>query len=702
MEKNPPEKSDSFTDRNGFKKNDVASPRTPSLSSIDEKSDAHDHQKGERENIMDEESLLSDQEDHNIDQVSQDIDRFTDSLTTIEIKSNPPEVPAVVETFSKIVESRIAKYYNSGRETRMKFGGKMTEEDAFFIEAVLRISKLTKAFSEFPSSSTSTTISWLNRTSMVLQKAMSFLEEEFRALLLEDDSPRTSINNNNININVANWKCMSIKQSSSFNSKEDKDESDRCALPTMEAAAEIESTREEEEESATYKPELVTKLKGIVTTMISAGYETECCQVYSITRRNALFMETMKNQELEKMSIDDVQKLQWEALEGEIAKWIKVVKHCTTVLFPGERNLCGVIFSDYPSTFRSLFTNLARAAVIQFIDFAEAVALTKRSAEKLFKFLDMYETLHQLIPAIDIDSISGHEHELKLEISAAAERIGEAAVNIFCDLENSIRSDAAKTPVPGGAVHPLTRYIMNYLKYACEYKDTLEQIFFQHQQNNNNINITDGEGLKKNNNNQTSSSSSPFSFQLMTVMELLDANLEAKSKLYKDPSLRDVFLMNNGRYILQKIKGSIEIHQLMGDTWCRRRSVKLRHYHKNYQRETWGRLLQCLKHEGLHVNGKVYKPVLKERFKNFNTMFDEIHKTQATWVVSDEQLQSELRVSISAVVIPAYRSFLGRFRQYLESGRQAEKYIRYQPEDIEALIEEFFDGNPTSMGRRRT
>ncbi|KAL6139032.1 hypothetical protein ACLB2K_025199 [Fragaria x ananassa] len=141
-------------------------------------------------------------------------------------------------------------------------------------------------------------------------------------------------------------------------------------------------------------------------------------------------------------------------------------------------------------------------------------------------------------------------------------------------------------------------------------------------------------------------------------MALLDSNLEAKSKLYK------------------KIKDSQEINACMGDTWCRKRSSELRQYHKNYQRETWSRLLSFLSHEGLSNHGKVQKPVLKERFKSFNAMFDEIHKTQSTRVVSDEQLQSELRVSISAVVIPAYRSFLGRFAQVLDPGRQTEKYVK--------------------------
>ncbi|KAF3510886.1 hypothetical protein F2Q69_00000526 [Brassica cretica] len=175
-----------------------------------------------------------------------------------------------------------------------------------------------------------------------------------------------------------------------------------------------------------------------------------------------------------------------------------------------------------------------------------------------------------------------------------------------------------------------------------------------------------------------------------------------KSRLYRDPALRSIFLMNNGRYILQKIKGSTEIRDLMGQAWTRKRSTELRQYHKSYQRETWGKVLQCMNQEGIQVNGKVSKPVLKERFKVFNAMFDEIHKTQSTWIVSDEQMQSELRVSIAALVIPAYRSFFGRYKQHIDSGRHSDKYVKYQPEDIETYIDDLFDGNPPSMARKRT
>ncbi|KAM7487095.1 hypothetical protein LguiB_024579 [Lonicera macranthoides] len=657
MEKNYSDKSGSFTGRGSYKKKDSPSTNeysdTGKNNSSDKEHTDHDH-------------------DHNLDQVSQDVDQFTHTLTAIGDKSSPPEVPDSVEKFAKIIEARISKYYSGDAAKRSR---KMKEDDLFFIDAVNRMAKLTNAFREYPSNSS--TSSSLNRTSMVLQRAMALLEEEFRALL--EDS-RT---------NHSNSKSLSGKNAS-FNAKHD--DSDRCQISDNES--------NKDDDFPSYSPDIVAEMTKIATAMVSAGYETECCQVYTIARRNA-FDEQMKKLEFEKLNIEDVQKMHWEPLEGEVARWIRIVKKCSTVLFPGEHKLGEAVFADYPVIHRSLFGNLARAVVIQLLDFVEAIAMTKRSAEKLFKFLDMYETLRDLIPAVVPSPSTDYcEHELKSEINATGNRIGEAVVNIFCDLENSIKSDVAKTPVPGGAVHPLTRYVMNYLKYACEYKDTLEQIFQQHAKLEKTETTTrsDAENDKE---GFDPANLSPVSAQLLAVMDLLDSNLEAKSRLYKDLSLRYIFLMNNGRYILQKVKGSAEIHQLMGNTWCRRRSTEVRQFHKNYQRETWGRLLQCLGHEGLQVNGKVQKPVLKERFKNFNTMFDEIHKTQSTWVVSDEQLLSELRVSVSAVVIPAYRSFVGRFSQYFDGGRQTEKYIKYQPEDIEMLIEGLFDGNPTSMGRRR-
>ncbi|XP_042509697.1 exocyst complex component EXO70B1-like [Macadamia integrifolia] len=684
MEKNPPENSDDVASQNENNNNPNPNlPSSPSPVAGESKSDAFDISTeatittttttDDDENNKDtatlenpettEDSSSTSDLDSSLPKISEDIDRF---LTLLISNQTPDEIPDFIEKFAKLVEDQIAKY--ESQEDPIKWS-QDSDEDSSLLKAIGRISKLSTSLSQLPSDDEKYKIS-INRIGGVLQRAMSYLEDEFRSILE----------------NGGDYEPMDLKgRQQSFKSN-----SDSSVLPEPDSAKAAEIPG--------YSPETLSNLNSIAAAMIAAGYETECFQVYSILRRNS-FEEALKNNGFEKISIDDVLRMQWEFLEGEITTWIKVFKRCITISFPEERKLCDAVFQENQSLSNYLFGNLVSGVVVQLLNFAEAVAMTKRSAEKLFKFLDMYEALRTLI---HLDTLFSSDSDyLQNEISSARCGLGEAAVGIFNDLENSIKNDTSKTPVPGGAVHPLTRYTMNYLKYACEYKDTLEQIFQEHQK----IDQSDGAGSDKESSSPSYGNQvakpSPFSVQLVTVMDILGSNLEAKSKLYKDLSLNYIFLMNNGRYIIQKIKGSKEIHELIGDSWCRKRSYSLRNYHKNYQRETWNKVLGCLKDEGLQVNGKVVKPVLKERFKSFNAMFDEIHKTQSSWIVSDEQLQSELRVSISAVVIPAYRSFLGRFSQYLAAGRQSEKYIKYGPDDIETSIDELFEGNPTSMARRR-
>ncbi|XP_057491940.1 exocyst complex component EXO70B1-like [Actinidia eriantha] len=601
-------------------------------------------------------------------EVCEEIDQFISALSSPKCQeSDPPDVPKVVEQFAFLIEAKMANYDLT--ESPMKWNQLSDEESSSFLEAVDRVSKLAMSLIAF--SSESKYNSSINRIGCILQRAMSYLEDEFKSLL---ESPK-------------------IPDSPSSHSN-----------PTDDQSASQESNTTGDNNFLGYSEEVVSNLNRLAKAMLIGGYETECYQAYIVVRRS-VFEETLHELGFQKFSIDEIQKMQWESLEREIDSWKKTFKQVAAVHFARERKLSEAMFTDRGSLTDGLFSSLIRGIMIQLLNFAEAVAMTKRSSEKLFKFLDIYETLRDVIPSMDNLFPEEIGNEIKSEASLTRSRLGESTVFIFCELENSIKADTGKMTVPGGAVHPLTRYTLNYLKYACEYKDTLEQIFREHQKieraDSGTVSDYDYNSQCGQNHNNHKVQQSPFALQINKVMDLLDTSLETKSKLYKDTSLSSIFMMNNGRYILQKIKGAAEINDLMGDTWSRKRSSDLRQYHKTYQRETWGKLLSCLKHEGLSVNGKVVKPVLKEKFKSFNALFDEIHRTQSTWVVSDEQLQSELRVSISAVIIPAYRSFLARFSQTFTPGRQTEKYVKYQPEDIETYIEELFDGNTMATGRRR-
>jgi hypothetical protein len=580
---------------------------------------------------------------------------------------------ATLEKFAAAVELEIGQSENARDKWAADGNGEV------LLAAIARIAVLASVLAKNPEAGTKYT-SGAHRVTAVLHHAMAFLEDEFHALL----EPKAADT------------CKLARRPPSF--EQGGHEADRCVLRPPDAAAHGHG-HAAGEPAPPYPPETVDRLRSIADAMVGAGYVTECTQMFLVARRNA-FDASLRALGYEKASIDDVVRMTWEALETEIATWIKAFRYTINAGFSTEHDLCGRVFAGrHAGVGRAIFADLARCVMVSMLNFTEAVAMTKRSAEKLFKVLDMYEAIRDASPVIDAflsasaedapaaDSNSNALTDLKAEIAAARSRIGESAASIFCELESSIRADAGKQPVPGGAVHPLTRYVMNYLKYTCEFNSTLEQVFREHRRRDD---AGDSDG------------GNPFAAQLTDVMELLNTNLEGKSRLYKDPALSNIFLMNNGRYMLQKIRGSPETNAMLGETWARKQSTNLRQYHKNYQRETWNRVLTLLRDDGvLTVKGHVQKPQLKERFKQFNAAMDEIHKTQGAWVVSDEQLQSELRVSIAAVVVPAYRSFLGRFAQTFSAGRQTEKYIKLSGEDLEGMIDELFDGNPSSMSRRR-
>ncbi|KAG6402865.1 hypothetical protein SASPL_135079 [Salvia splendens] len=547
--------------------------------------------------------------------ISSEIDQYISSQESL-----PPDAPTIIEKFLTLVEEMMEAYAHL-KWTRLK------EEDAScFLRTTNRVSSLVKMLAEFRSDYKYAYT--INRAGSVLQRAMSYLEGEFK-VMLEDHS----------------------------------------------------------------KAPAPADLTSVCSAMLRGGYQDECCHVYFIVRRNAL-EEKIVQLGLEKVSIDDIHNKPWESLERDIEVWIMKFSSFAKEEFPPERNLLDSVFAGDSTIPEILFSALTCGITKHILKFAEAVALTRSSPDKLFKYLTIYEAVRDAVAGIGALLAQGVAPELKNEALMIRSHLGEAMISIITELENSIRNDHGKNPVPGGAVHPITTYIMNYLEFTAVYKNSLEQVYLEHQRLEATVAATstvDAEGVVV----------SPFQAQILKIMDLLLSNLEAKSKFYKDTSLTTIFMMNNGRYMLKKIKKSGGLHSLLAETWYRKMSSDLHQYHKGYQRETWGKLLRFLNPEGLTGNNKHVKPLLKERFKNFNALFDDIRKTQTSWVISDEQLQSELRVSISNMVVPAYRSFLARYSQIFSSRRQTEKYIKHQPDDVETAIEGLFSGTPATSGKRK-
>ncbi|KAJ1386246.1 Exocyst complex component Exo70 [Sesbania bispinosa] len=434
----------------------------------------------------------------------------------------------------------------------------------------------------------------------------------------------------------------------------------------------------------------INDLHEIAKRMVAGGFGKECSHVYSSCRREFL-EESLSRIGLQKLSIEDVHKMSWQDLEDEIERWIKASNVALKILFPSERRLCDRVFFGFSSAADFSFMEVCRGSTIQLLNFADAVAIGSRSPERLFRILDLFETLRDLIPEFESLFCDQYSVSLRNEAITIWKRLGEAIRGIFMELENLIRRDPAKSAVPGGGLHPITRYVMNYLRAACRSRQTLEQVFEDY-----------GHPLKEYPKlDDRVAHSSSLSVQMDWIMELLESNLEAKSKIYKDPALCYVFLMNNGRYIVQKSKDS-ELGTLLGDDWIRKHTAKVRQYHVHYQRSSWNKVLGILK---LDSNGSVppnaVAKSMKEKLKSFNMMFEDICRVQSSWFVFDEQLREEIRISLEKILLPAYGNFIGRFQSVPELGKHADKYIKYGTEEIEARLNDLFQGSSGSTGSRK-
>ncbi|KAJ1386247.1 Exocyst complex component Exo70 [Sesbania bispinosa] len=255
--------------------------------------------------------------------------------------------------------------------------------------------------------------------------------------------------------------------------------------------------------------------------MVGAGFEKEFSEAYSSWRRGWL-EECLINKllGLEEINIKKIM----------TGGWIRASKVTLKILFPGERRLCDHVFLGFSSAADRCFTEVCRGATIHLLNFADAVASGSPSVRRLFQMLGVFQTLHDLIPQFQ----SLFPDSLVNEAIAVYNRLGEASRDVFMELDNLIfRIPEAKLIAPAdGGYHPMMYNFISHLISACRSRQILEQILQDYPKDANEV-----------------GTSSIFTAKMKKIMELLERELEAKSKVYSVPALRYIFIMNNRKRI---------------------------------------------------------------------------------------------------------------------------------------------------------
>lgn len=556
------------------------------------------------------------------------------------------------------------------------------EEGYEYLKAVDDARKLTERLESLNASKDSEEDGLLQRAHDILQTAMVRLEEEFRHLLVQNRQPlepeHMSFRSSEDDTVVDDGSTVSFGDES----VDDVVQRDSISRGSEEYIIEL------------VHPDVVPDLRSIANLMFDSNYVHECSQAYISVRKDALD-DCLYILEVEKLSIEDVLKLEWHTLNTKIRRWIRAMKIFVRVYLASEKWLSDQIFGELESVSSVCFTESSKASTLQLLNFAEAIAIGPHQPEKLIRILDMYEVLSDLITDVDALFFGDNVSSVRIEFQDVLRRLGDCAKATFVEFGNAVATNISSTPFPGGGNHHLTRYVMNYLRTLTEYSKTLDVLLKDNNDKDDDLVFASPDRRSPSSEEEevTSVSHSPVALHFKSLISILKCNLEDKSKLYKDDALRHLFLMNNIHYMAEKVKNT-ELRAILGDDWIRKHNWQFQQHAMSYERATWSPILSLLKDDGLQNPGSnsISKTLLKDRLQSFYLAFEEVYKSQTAWSIPDSQLREDLRISTSLKVIQAYRTFVGRHINHV-----SDKHIKYSADDLENFLLDLFEGSPRSL-----
>nr|BAJ85928.1 predicted protein [Hordeum vulgare subsp. vulgare] len=436
-------------------------------------------------------------------------------------------------------------------------------------------------------------------------------------------------------------------------------------------------------------------LRVVADAMIAAGYGKECVSIFKARRRAAV---TANLQRLHGFSLSlqhaQVHKLSWEQVDAKIQSWIAGARVAFTSVFSAERELCDRVFvADNEAVGDAVFGAIADDHATNILAVAEAaVGRARRAPERLFRVLDVHDALTDtMLPAI-VSAFGEKSEVTSRAVTLVTTKVSEAVRSMVASFEAAIEKEPSKGTVPGGAVHPLTRYVMNYLTFLADYENALAHIYFYQQgvgvgvgadQLTDTSSLASG-SMRSSSDLSSSSSSSPalsvWSNPIGWLVHVLLRKLEAKAGSYREPALSYLFLANNTHYVAKKVGGGTKLEQILGEEWAEAQRAKARGYVDVYVRAAWGsKVLR---------GGAVEEAVV------------DMVAMQERWVAADEEMGEVLRAAAKEAVVPMYRLF------YRRQGAVA----RLTPGDLIAMIDGLFggrdagagDGSVAAAGRRRS
>ncbi|KAK4274625.1 hypothetical protein QN277_017819 [Acacia crassicarpa] len=416
-----------------------------------------------------------------------------------------------------------------------------------------------------------------------------------------------------------------------------------------------------------------------------------CIDIYVKVRyrRAAKALMRLNPDYLRTYTPEGIDEMEWESLETAITLWIQHFEVAVKKVLFSEKKLSYRVLGKVMAglVWPECFAKIADKILAVFFRFGEGVARSSKEPQKLFKLLDMFETLEKLKPEFSeiFDGEAGVDFCTRFR--ELEKLIIDASSKVFWEFGLQIEGNTDGIPPPqDGSVPKLVRYAINYLKYLAtkNYREAMGNVLETEQ-------IWKAGILSKPDNGEDLLKEAIFN-----IMDALQRNIESKRSRCRDKTLVNIFAMNTYWYIYMRTKNS-ELGELLGDQYMKRKYKSVAEESAYmYQMQAWGVLVSILDMEEVKTQEKdVIGGIVTEKIETFlKYVNDTCQKHKEYYNIPDEDLREQIKEASLKLVVEAYTEFLDSYSGLLQ------RKLYPTPERLLGLVGRAFHGGDVTLKRR--
>ena len=367
-----------------------------------------------------------------------------------------------------------------------------------------------------------------------------------------------------------------------------------------------------------------------------------------------------------------------ENVDLEVQPFISMCSVFLKLLFSEHKMLQEIIPSNFHQSVFIETVNIPMGVIE--ISFRKFVQYAKQCIESRDhpSIINIFPVINYLQEDVDDFQhiLRGTDESNKTRMLVLMTELCSAGRNVLEEFIDTVKSDPEKeSNMPkDGTVHELTSNTMMFVHQLAINPDVADRVLSgTSHQNRSNV----------------------LARYLSNVLAALKLNLENKSRIYMDTSLRAIFLMNNYHFISTALlrKNKLElISQVIPNI------DKIYKNHIIEEKRTflasWQKVVLLISSEGFSIQrGSKLKDkdrqIVKDKLKVFNNEFEELIKVQQRWAIPNNEIKLNVKQTIKDLLLQPFTDMYNKCR-LIEFTKNIDKYLRYTPETVASEVDKLF------------